>query len=193
MRGEWIVGAAAATASLLALGGCGLFGSAPANLTDASGEECVVLATALGKITDDWRSNPGGRTLRIDAYAISAGGIDSDYDSRLSGLLPPKDAKPIDVADCGTPLATISNRLDFVWPDHELPTGDRRSCWRSDGGWVSRAAIDAEQTHAAVLYTDDVCGERYWLVRLKKDSRGVWYADAPEPLEREAVMPSQSG
>ena len=150
-----------------------------------------MLTTALEKIANDWRTNPGGHRLQIDAYAISAERIDSDYASKQSGLLPPKNARPIDVADCGTPLSTVANRLAVVWPDHGIPTGDRRSCWRTDGGWISRAAIDPEQTHAAVLYTDDVCGEHYWLVRLTKDSRGVWYAEPPDPFTRDAVVPLQ--
>jgi hypothetical protein len=183
--------AASATAALLVLGGCEMFVTSPPNLSDASGEECVVLTTAVEKIADDWRTNPGGHTLQLDAYAISADRIDRDYDSKVSGLLPPKNARPIDVADCGTHLASISTSLNVVWPDHAMPTGDRRSCWRSDGGWISRAAIDGDRTHAAVLYTDDICGEHYWLVRLTKDPRGIWYAEAPDPLQRAAVLPRE--
>jgi hypothetical protein len=193
MHERWLAGTAGAMATLLSLAGCAWFESGPANLTVASSEECNVLTTALDKLAGDWRTNPAKDKLQVDAYAISADRIDSDYDSRLSGFLPPKGVRPVNFVDCGTPLATVSNQLDVVWPDHPIPTGDRRSCWRSDGGWISRAGIDADRTHAAVLYSDNVCGERSWLVRLTKDYRGVWIADAPDPLMREAVVPSQSG
>jgi hypothetical protein len=181
-----------ATAVLLSLGGCAWFESGPANVTSASDEECLVLTTALDKLAHDWRTNPGRDSLVIDTYAISADRIDGDYESKLSGLLPPKGVRAIDIGNCGTPLASVSNRVDFVAPDHGIPTGDRRSCWRSDGGWISRAGIDVDRTHAAVFYTDDVCGERSWFVRLTKDSRGIWYAEAPDPLEREPILPPES-
>ena len=103
MQARWIIGAACAMAALIALGGCEMFVTPPANLAESHGEECVVLTTALEKIANDWRTNPGGPRLQIDAYAISAERIESDYESSLTGLFPAKNARPIDVADCGTP------------------------------------------------------------------------------------------
>ncbi len=184
---------AGATALLLSLGGCAWVQSGLSIVAGSSNEECLVLTTALDKLSNDWRTNPGNESLVIDTYAISADRIDSDYGSKLSGLLPPKGVQPIDVGNCGTPLASVSNRVDFVAPTHGIPTGDRKLCWKSDGGWISRAAIDANDAQAAVLYTDDVCGERSWLVRLEKDSRGIWYAEAPMRVERTAIVPPQSG
>jgi hypothetical protein len=189
---RWMI-VASATAALFSLGGCAWFGSGPANIAGASDEECLVLTAALDKLSHDWRTNPGRDDLAVDTFAISADRIDSDYDSKLSGLLPPKGVPAVDVGNCGTPLASVSDRVDFVSPNHGIPAGDRRSCWRSDGGWISRAAIDADRTRAAMFYTDDVCGEKFWIVRLTKDTRGTWYADAPEPVERSAILPSQSG
>jgi hypothetical protein len=189
---RWMI-AAGATAALTALGGCEMLVTPPPNLSVASGEECVVLTAALDQLANDWRTNPGKGVLQIDAYAISAERIDGDAESSLSGLFPAKNARPIDVADCGTPLASISTSLNVVWPAHGIPTGDRRSCWKSDGGWISRAAIDADDKHAAVLYTDDICGERSWIVRLSKDYRGIWIADAPDPFLRAPVLPPASG
>ena len=188
---RWMI-AAGVAAALMALFGCEVFVTAPPNLSSANGEECLVLSAALDELANDWRTNPSKNKLQIDAYAISADRIDSDYQSNVTGLLPAENARPIDISDCGTTLATISTSLAVVWPDHGIPTGDRRSCWRSDGGWVSRAAIDADRTHAALFYTDDVCGKRYWLVRLSKDYRGIWIAETPAPLEREAIVPPHS-
>jgi len=193
MRERWLAGAAGAMAALFSLGGCAWFEPGPANLASASGEECMVLTTALEKIASDWRTNPANDKLQIDAYAISADRIDRDYNSQLPGLLPPKGVRPVAFIACGTPLAAITNQFDVVWPDHPIPTGDRSSCWRSDGGWISRAGIDADRTHAAVLYSDNVCGERSWLVRMTKDYRGIWVADAPDPLERSATPPPENG
>ena len=124
---RWMI-VAGATAALMALGGCEVLVTPPPNLSSASGEECVVLTAALDQLANDWRTNPSRDKLQIDAYAISADRIDSDNESKLSGLLPAKNAAPIDVAGCGTPLASISTSLAVVWPDHGIPTGERRSC-----------------------------------------------------------------
>jgi hypothetical protein len=192
MRLRWTI-AAGAVAALMTLGGCEMFVTAPPNLATANGEECVVLTAALDQLANDWRTNPRKGILQIDAFAISAARIDSDSESKLTGLLPAKNAPPIDVANCGTPLASISTSLNVVWPAHGIPAGDRRSCWKSDGGWISRATIDTDDKHAAVLYTDDICGERYWIVRLTKDYRGIWIADAPDPYLRSPVLPPERG
>jgi hypothetical protein len=191
MHERWVAGAAAAMAALLSLGGCAWFGFGPADIASPSGEECVVLTTALDKVAGDWRTNPSKDRLQLDAYAISADRIDGNFESGLSGLLPPRGARTADIMGCGTPLATITSKFDVVWPAHPIPTGDRRSCWRSDGGWISRASIDADHTHASVLYSDDVCGRRSWLIRLTRDFRGIWYAEAPEPVEHQSAVPPQ--
>jgi hypothetical protein len=186
-----VTGAAAAMMTLFVLSGCAWFETLPTNLTTASGDECLVLTTALEKIADDWRTDPRHRPLKMDTYAISADRIDGDYLSRLTGLLPPKGAAPVDIGECGTLLASISNRVYFVSPEHGIPEGDRGSCWRSDGGWASRPGIDTARTHAAVLYANDVCGEMSWLVRLTKNARGIWVADPPDPLERSVDLHPQ--
>jgi hypothetical protein len=190
MLDRWTIGLVVATAALFVLGGCAWFEPGPTDFPSATGEECTVLTTALEKIVDDWRTNPRRRILEVDTYAISADFIDNDYESRLTGLLPPKGAQPIDVSNCGTLLASVSNRVQFISPAHGIPGSGRDSCWRSDGGWISRPGFDADRTRAAVLYSDDVCGERSWLVRMSKDYRGIWVADAPDPLERAAATPA---
>ncbi len=190
MRVRWMI-VVGMTAALPFLGGCAWFETGPVTVANASREECVVLTTALEKIAEDWRTNPGKNRIRIDAFAISADRIDSNFESGLTGLLPPTGVRPVEIVNCGTSLASISNLFDVVWPDHPIPTGDRRTCWRSDGGWISRAAIDADRTHAAVLYSENVCGERSWLVRMTRDYRGVWVAEAPDPLMRSVVIPTQ--
>jgi hypothetical protein len=44
-----------------------------------------------------------------------------------------------------------------------------------------------------VLYSDNVCGQRSWLVRMSKDFRGIWIAAPAEPLERAAIVPPEQG
>ena len=156
----------------------------PAVVAGAQKDECVVLATALDAVANDWRTNPGERTLKINRYAVSTDRIDGGYLGKASGLLPPKSMPPINVGACGTVLANISSRVDLVVPIVAIPNGATSGCRPTGDAWVSRPGFDADHAHAVALYANEACRGSYWLVRLRKDYRGIWIAEPPDPLYR---------
>jgi hypothetical protein len=152
-----------------------------------------VLATALDTVAKSWRTNPRNHNLNINTYAVAADRIDGGSLSLTSGFLPPKSVPAIDVGGCGTVLASTSSRLHFVLPEPGVLGAEHGSCRKNGGGWISRAGIDADRTHAVVFYTNDACGGSDWLVRLAKDYRGIWVAEPPDPLYRSATNPNRTG